>query len=239
MSLRRRLPGGESALRSADSRPPRRVRWPVAILAFLFLAICGIWRAGLRLNFSPSLPRGLYRTTEAAPHQGSLVLVCVPKPWASFARRRGYLGPGSCPGGTEPLGKRVAALAGDEVELAEEGLRVNGKLLRETAPLRIDSRGRPMPALFPWCFSLRRGEILVFASHPRSFDSRYFGAIPGEAVIAEVEPIWVFERGAADVEPTRPHCYSPAQTLTRGALLLARRASAAGEEAPGHSNGLR
>ena len=193
MNLRRRVSGGESVRGPAGPRPGRRVRWPLAILAFLLLTMLGIHLAGLRLNFSSSLPPGLYRTTDPALRRGSVVLLCVPEPWATLAQERGYLARGSCPAGTEPLGKRVAALPGDWAEVTEEGLRVNGKLLRETAPLRIDSRGRRMPALSPLRFSLRRREILVFTSHPRSFDSRYFGAIPREAVIATIEPVWIWE----------------------------------------------
>lgn len=36
---------------------------------------------------------------------------------AALARARGYLGPGPCAGGVQPLLKRVVAVAGDVVEI--------------------------------------------------------------------------------------------------------------------------
>jgi conjugative transfer signal peptidase TraF len=102
--------------------------------------------SGLSLNFSPSLPRGLYLRTREPLLRGSLVLFCLPVPWATLACERGYLARGLCPGGPEPLGKIVGALSGDEVEFGDEGLRVNGRLLPKTAPLRVDSRGRSLPS---------------------------------------------------------------------------------------------
>jgi type IV secretory pathway protease TraF len=49
-----------------------------------------------------------------------------------------------------------------------------------------------MPREKPVRLTIPPGEILVFASHPRSFDSRYFGAIPKGSVIASVRPLWSF-----------------------------------------------
>jgi type IV secretory pathway protease TraF len=74
---------------------------------------------GLRFNLSPSLPRGVYLLTplRRAPRPGDLVLACPPEPAAALARRRGYLDPGPCPGGTRPLGKLVLAAAGDRLDL--------------------------------------------------------------------------------------------------------------------------
>ncbi len=92
----------------------------------------------------------------------------------------------------QPLGKRIGAIPGDEVELAEGGLRVNGRLLPGTAPLAVDSRGRPMPRFEKTRLELAPREILVFTSHPRSFDSRYFGALSTSSVIATLEPLWTF-----------------------------------------------
>jgi conjugative transfer signal peptidase TraF len=109
----------------------------------LLLALGELARhSDLSLNLSPSLPRGVYLRTREPLLRGSLVLLCLPVPWAALALERGYLARGPCPGGSEPLGKIVGALSGDEVEWADEGLRVNGKLLPKTAPLFVDSRGR-------------------------------------------------------------------------------------------------
>ncbi len=161
-------------------------------MVLLLCAGGGASRLGLTLNLSASLPRGVYQRVDPTLKRGSLVLVCLPESWAALARERGYLGRGSCPGDTQPLGKRIGAVPGDEVELAEGGLRVNGRLLPKTTPLSRDSRGRPLPHLKRTRLELRPSELLVFASHPRSFDSRYFGAIPKCSVIGTLKPLWTF-----------------------------------------------
>ena len=183
-------PGWASSL-SGHARLVLRAR-PLGFLALLLCAGGVASRLGLTLNFTASLPRGVYLRVDPALKRGSLVLVCLPESWAALARERGYLGRGSCPGDTQPLGKRIGAVPGDEVEWASGGLRVNGRLLPKTTPLSRDSRGRPLPHPKRTHLELRPSELLVFASHPRSFDSRYFGAIPRGSVIGTLKPLWTF-----------------------------------------------
>ncbi len=151
-------------------------------------------RLGVTVNWTASLPRGVYQRADPVLKRGSFVLLCLPESWAALARERGDLGRGSCPGDTQPLGKRIGAIPGDEVEWASGGLRVNGRLLPKTAPLPRDSRGRPMPRPEKTRLELSPREILVFTSHPKSFDSRYFGAISTSSVIATLKPLLTFER---------------------------------------------
>ena len=183
-------PGWASSL-AGGARPLLRAR-PLGLGVLLLCAGGGASRLGLTLNLTASLPRGVYQRVDPALQRGSLVLVCLPESWAALARERGYLGRGSCPGDTQPLGKRIGAVPGDEVEFAEEGLRVNGRLLPGTAPLSVDSRGRPLPRSEKTRLELAPREILVFSSHPKSFDSRYFGAIPRGSVLATLKPLWTF-----------------------------------------------
>lgn len=143
------------------------------------------------INTSPSLPIGLYRVvSEARPGIGDLVLVCLPLNVAAFARARGYLVRGRCASGAEPLGKRIAAAAGDTVAVTSAGLVINGCAIPSTAPLQFDSRGRALPRLTGYRRVLQVGELwLVAAGHPRSFDSRYFGAVSSRLVINVVHPV--------------------------------------------------
>ena len=99
----------------------------------------------LWVNLSPSLPLGIYHTVHAPPTRGSIVVVCLPLTLGTFARERGYLGHGPCPGGVERLGKRVAAVAGDTVDIDGEGVRINGFVIPGSEWLERDSRGRAMP----------------------------------------------------------------------------------------------
>ena len=67
-----------------------------AVAAFQF---CG-W-LGLRFNPSPSLPLGIYTTTDRP--DANLVEFCPAQPFARIATERGYRSQGACPDGGAPL----------------------------------------------------------------------------------------------------------------------------------------
>lgn len=131
----------------------------------------------LWLNLSSSIPLGVYHTIPAPPRRGSIVVVCLPATLGLFARQREYLGRGRCPGGVERLGKRVAAVAGDTVEVGAEGVRINGFLIPDSRPLANDTRGRPLPHA-PRRVVVGAGALFLLSTgNRRSFDGRYFGAV--------------------------------------------------------------
>jgi conjugative transfer signal peptidase TraF len=158
--------------------------------------------AGVRYNTSGSLPRGLYRISAPAAHPPrafDLVVICPPPAAAALAVSRGYLDAGSCPGGSHPLGKLVVAAAGEVVELSPLGVRLgNGLLLPASRPLATDSAGRPLPHAAFGRRRLARGEIWLFAPHPRSFDSRCFGPASTAGLRGTLSPLWVTRASAAD-----------------------------------------
>ncbi len=93
----------------------------LAFIAVLGVAWDKIEASGLRVNFTPSVPVGLYRqtsipTTEVS--RGMLVAACPPPNATELGRRRGYLAVGPCPGNVEPLLKTVVAVDGDIVAVS-------------------------------------------------------------------------------------------------------------------------
>jgi conjugative transfer signal peptidase TraF len=137
-----------------------------------------------RINTSSSLPRGLYllEPLHRPLRPGDLVLACPPPAAATLALARGYLDPGSCPGGTKPLGKLVLAVAGDRLEIAANAITLNRCRLPATASRSVDTCGRPLPRFPPRAYRVRTGEIWLFSPHPRSFDSRYFGPVAATGI---------------------------------------------------------
>jgi conjugative transfer signal peptidase TraF len=174
----------------------RRVRVGVYVVTLCVLA----WQAThLRFNLSPCLPRGVYSLTYGdAVRTGELVLACPPARAAELALRRHYLLPGSCPGGTKPIGKLVAALAGDRLDLAPGETTVNGQALSSTAILAVDSGGRPLPRQPVGLRRIAAGEVWLLSAHARSFDSRYFGPIGAGQVLGTMTPLIT----AGGVDPT-------------------------------------
>lgn len=136
---------------------------------------------GVRINTSPSLPVGLYLITQQG--NADLVEFCLTEPFAGLSLVRGYRSGGTCPDGGAPLLKPIIAKSGDVVELSPRGISVNGQLLKNTAPLTKDTRGRPLKSSPFGKFEVAPGTVWVASSHDsRSFDSRYFGPIPTSAI---------------------------------------------------------
>jgi conjugative transfer signal peptidase TraF len=150
---------------------------------------------GLRINSTSSMPRGLWRVInhDAPLHRGEIVTICPPntKPIRQGAQR-GYIPPGNCPGGYEPLVKPIAATAGDTVAITAAGVVVNGKPVQGTAQLAQDSAGRPLRAFPAGTYQVAQGEVWLLSGHDaRSFDSRYFGPVPAVNVQGAARPVWV------------------------------------------------
>lgn len=150
-------------------------------------------RRSLRINFTSSLPRGIYRNVNGPPSRGAMVLACLPAAVARFARARGYVWRGNCPGGAAPVGKIVSGIGGDRVVATAVGLFINGHQLPNTAPLARDSRGRPMTRMPYATYVVPPGQLWLTSTYnPASFDSRYFGSVTVASVISRIEPFWTF-----------------------------------------------
>lgn len=168
------------------------LRATVALLASATLALGAGWAAGVRLNLTESIPAGLYRERAPAPRalrRGATVLACLPIEVAKFARARGYLPRGNCPGGTMPVGKVLIATAGDTVTVCDSGIRINGALRAQSLPLMRDRSRRPLPNFPRGRYIVAHGMIWLGSQSGAGFDSRYFGAVPSTLVIATLTPL--------------------------------------------------
>lgn len=148
---------------------------------------------GYRTTWTHSLPFGLYRLVEVSPgavQLGDLVLLCLPAEIGRWARGRGYLSKGSCPGRVEPVGKLIAAVSGDRIIVRRDGIFVRHRL-PHSRPLSLDSRHRPLPHPSFGVYELSDGELWLHAPHPRSFDSRVYGSVSRESVRAGLAAVLV------------------------------------------------
>jgi conjugative transfer signal peptidase TraF len=161
-----------------------------ALLASLALA----GESGLSINWSPSVAPGLYWSSTASPQLGEYVKVCPPdrEPFRE-GRRRGYYAAGPCPGSYQPLMKRFAAAKGDRVQISRAGVAVNGRLLPNSAPRALDSRGRPLPQI-ALDRVLSDGEALVMTDFFYSFDGRYTGPIEQKQIVGKARPLVTWPR---------------------------------------------
>lgn len=181
---------------AASARLPRRVLGSRFVAVGVALASCSyaVAATGIRLNFTPSMPLGIYRVMEVSPNdirRGMLAAVCAPLDASNLGRHRGYLSDGACAGNSEPLLKTIAAVAGDVVAVSRIGVSVNGRPLADSKPLAFDRAGRP---LVSWPFGHYRvphGSIWLYAANERSWDSRYWGPAPVRDVLTKVVPVLI------------------------------------------------
>lgn len=184
-------PRDPSVRHSAVNVGLRRVAWFIGLVGVpTFGLVAAAYAFGLRLNLSPSIAPGVYRVTNGPIERGSTVIVCLPGALSALARSRDYTSAGSCPDGNAPIGKGVAAIAGDVVELSSSGLSVNGRVLPNTRRLVTDHRGRDLPHVPDGRYVVRLDQVWIVSTYSaRSFDSRYFGPLSIAAVVNRVRPI--------------------------------------------------
>jgi conjugative transfer signal peptidase TraF len=157
-----------------------------AALAAYAVAAC----AGLVINTTESLPTGLWRTTSEPVRivRGAVVLVRPPdtaavrlfKKWG-YAHHSTWLKP-------------IAAIPGDTVDVAVDGLRVNGDELVNSAQLVRDGAGRLLPRYPAGHYVVSPGTVWLISDYnPLSLDSRYFGPVPVANIVAPAKPLWVHD----------------------------------------------
>lgn len=152
------------------------------------------YAAGLRVNLSTCLPLGIYRVRSVgAIKSGSLVTACPSiTPSVAQGRDRGWVGPGVCPTGLQPILKLVSAVAGDVVEVTKGGtIAVNGTILPNSAALNEDRQGRAVLRVPPGRYDVAPGTVWLMAPTWNAWDSRYFGPVKLSEIAGSASPVFL------------------------------------------------
>jgi conjugative transfer signal peptidase TraF len=181
----------------ASGTQARKSKRTLRVMAFapaIVVIGCVVVASGLRFNFTPSMPLGIYRLApvpKSGVQRGTFVAVCAPLDAAELGRRRGYLAAGPCSADTELLLKVVAAVAGDVVAVSVNGVVVNGHPLPRSRPLSLDGAGRRLSRWPEGRYRLGLGQLWLYADNARSWDSRYWGPAALVHVKARAVPLLV------------------------------------------------
>lgn len=162
------------------------------------LVIVASW-AGIRIVYTPSVPMGVY-WAHALPSRlvaGDYVCLEAWRPHAPPVLKQAIeagIGAGEWLRG-EDLTKLVAAVPGDRIAYREDGSRsavvVNGLPLPNSAVIERDGAGVRLPrAVLPMV--LRPGEVWLTSTHPRGFDSRYYGPVDVRSLACKSELLWAW-----------------------------------------------
>ena len=162
--------------------------------AIIALAVVALQRVDLRINFTGSMPIGIYSLSplpDGSVTRGMLVAACAPARAAELGWQRGYFAFGPCAHHTELLLKSIAAMAGDDVDITAAGVAVDGCLLPHSQPVRRDRFRRPLLSWPQGHYRMVRDQLWLYAPNDRSWDSRYWGPISIGAMKAAVTPVLV------------------------------------------------
>lgn len=186
-------------IRTSESALTRAISlFEALLIGTALMVVCGR-QLGLRIMLTDSsAPSGIYRVEESPSgrslrelRRGELVEACLPDAIAQHGLERGYLQPGDCPGGAEPVAKRVGALSGDIIAISAGYVAVNGERLSslsKTSP--IDSSGRLLEHVTWGARRVSPDTVWLFGfNNPRSWDSRYFGPVSPTDVRGVLTPV--------------------------------------------------
>jgi conjugal transfer pilin signal peptidase TrbI len=88
---------------------------------------------------------------------------------------------------TDQLLKRVGCATGQRLSVADGQFSCDGYYLGQA--LTHDSKGNRLPQ-FTFNGLVPAGSLFMVGSHPRSYDSRYFGFIHADSVLKKAYPLW-------------------------------------------------
>lgn len=137
-------------------------------------------------NHTTSMPLGIYwvDSHNTQPRLNELVMVCLSNDlYRQIAISRHYLvSSGQC-NNLESMLKKIVGVPGNYISVTPAGILVNGLLVPNSAIKPHDEISRKLPS------ALKSGRIpqdyyLAMGESESSFDSRYFGLIPANDVIA-------------------------------------------------------
>ena len=175
--------------RPGGARGPLGFLAPLAVVLAVLIAIVDAFGA-LISNTDSAGPAGLFRVVSHEVKRAELVVACLSFDIAQQGLSREYLRTGPRAGNGEPEGKIAGALPGDIIDIERDWIAVNGRRIAHSAASR-DSAGRPLAHAPFGRRQVRAGEVWLFGFNDRrTWDSRYFGAIPVGNVRGRLEPIF-------------------------------------------------
>lgn len=181
-----------TAIATLAAKTPSRAVKLIGVVAVIAFAVVALQRANLRINFTGSMPIGIYSLSplpNGGVTRGMLVAACAPARAAETGRQRGYFALGPCAHNTELLLKSIAAIGGDDVDITAAGVTVDGCLLPHSQPVRQDRFRTPLLSWPSGDYRLARDQLWLYAPNDRSWDSRYWGPISVRATEAAVSPV--------------------------------------------------
>lgn len=148
---------------------------PIAVILCVILVLYAI---GIKINTSPSLPRGVWRVVKINPELlqiGDTIMV----------NRT------AVPGAPQHLLKDFAAMSGDVMSSENGFVYRNGLKMLLSEIYKTNSKGKAVDQVnYP--LTVPAQYIWLSSRHSRGYDSRYFGPVPNSTVIGKATLLWAW-----------------------------------------------
>lgn len=164
---------------SRFKRPdPRVVNLFFVPLICLLIAVTALYSCGIRINLSPSLPRGVWQIQPASHNDLNIGDSVV-------------IDKAAIPDNTQDLVKDIGALPGYIITRHGNVVYRNGVEMPLSTIHAANSKGEGLqciiyPAIVP------EGHIWLSSRHVHGYDSRYFGPVPVQFVIGKARLLWAW-----------------------------------------------
>ncbi len=149
---------------------------------------------GVGVNFTASLPRGLYIKNNEEIQYNDIVQFCLNDEIASQVQAHRYTANGTCENGLKPLLKYVVGMEGDRIEIRENRVFITQENAEEPVFYgiiqEIDSKDKEVVSLLNEGI-IPENHVYVFSNHEGSFDSRYFGLVEAQT-LTHMEALMLF-----------------------------------------------
>ncbi len=161
----------------------------LGISAFMYFDVHPDW------FFIPggSAPQGLWHIVERDGRKplerGDWIIVCPPLNAAAHQQLFAENPPNGEACASKRSMKQVAAIPGDRVIV---NFPYVDTPLRVVEAIDVDAHGDALPRPFDGIYTVDENTYWVLSQHPRSADSRYYGAISLTDIETRVKPVWTF-----------------------------------------------
>lgn len=156
----------------------RCLRKLLASVICLLLLIGALYISGVRINTTSSLPLGVWRIQR--------IDISELRRGDSVAINRTAV-----PNARTHLMKDVGALPGDVMTRRGDIVCRNGEPLPLSTIQTTNSRGQEIDCI-EYPVVVPDGSIWLSSRHERGYDSRYFGAVPAQAVLGKAILLWAW-----------------------------------------------
>lgn len=163
---------------------------PSLIATLLFVIIVWCFKTfNVLINFSDSIPYGVYVKSNTAIKTGDYVALCLDETNQKIGLDRKYLHKGNICDGSKPLMKEVIALPNENVTLTKDYIQVNNQPRIELPVLAHDYQKRILTAYPSGKYQNNCYWLIGNNNKKYSWDSRYWGCIPSNQILYKIKPI--------------------------------------------------